>query len=78
MIVRLSDITPGSARVRTITPAGPGAAFGWSTPVGHVRRQSSNRWMAYDASGTLVGGLFATRKEAANYLAHRAKKEQTA
>jgi hypothetical protein len=68
MIVRLSDITPGSARVRAVIPASPGAAFGFGLPLGTVFRQDDGRWSALDTEQSLVGCHYSTRKAAVNRL----------
>lgn len=65
--VRLSHITPGSARVRIVT-AMPGVNFGFATPLGEVVRRPNDRWLALDATGTSVGGWHRTRKAAIDYL----------
>lgn len=67
-VVKLSNITPGSAEVRLFTPHSPEVPFGSSERLGHVSRRPNDRWLAYDETHTSVGGWFATRKEAAAYL----------
>lgn len=83
--IRLSHIAPGYARVRRFAPITPGAAFGFSTPLGEVRRRYNNRWLAYDETGSSVGGWHRTRQAAVDYLdgltavrAHIDTKEQSA
>lgn len=83
-IVRLSNIAPGYARVRQFAPIASGAAFGFSAPLGEVRRRYNNRWLAYDATGSSVGGWHRTRQAAIDYLVSLAEvrtlieKEQSA
>ena len=77
MIIRLSHITAGSATVRAVIPAAPGAAFGWRLPLGTVRRHTDGRWLSLDTEQTLVG-IAATRKAAVDRLANLAREEQNA
>lgn len=77
MIVKLSNISPGSATVRAVVPASPGAAFGWRLPLGTVRRGDDGRWLALDTEQSLVA-VTPTRKDAIDRLADLAGKEQNA
>lgn len=69
--VKLANVTPGRAEVRWFTPAAPDVPFGFSRPLGEVRRAEDGRWLAVDAEGTLLGAHYTTRKAAVELLVRR-------